>query len=132
MKKKVAINIKDKYTDTNHYQKHFTLDNRIKIQKIITEHRDEFGNLTILLKDIGNMLENDPSTISKEVKKHRIFKPAKELESFRAYNSICENFKECTIPYNDGYYTKAALLYSNNTYNRSPNNGTNFKLFIRL
>ena len=113
MKKKVAINIKDKYTDTNHYQKHFTLDARIKIQKIITEHRDEFGNLTILLKDIGNMLENDPSTISKEVKKHRIFKPAKELESFRAYNSICENFKECTIPYNDGYYTKAALLKVN-------------------
>ena len=113
MKKKVAINIKEKYTDTTHYQKHFTLDDRIKIQKIITDHRDELGNLTILLKDIGKMLENDPSTSSKEVKKHRIYKPAKELESFRTYNSICEKFKECNIPYNNEYFYKNTLLKTN-------------------
>ena len=113
MKKKVAINIKEKYTETNHYQKHFTLDDRIKIQKIISEHRDESGNLTLLLKDIGKMLENDPSTISKEVKKHRVFKPAKEVESLRLYNSICEKFKECNIPYDNGYFYKSSLMKTN-------------------
>lgn len=30
--------------------------------------------MTILLKDIGNIFQNDPSTISKEVKLHRIKK----------------------------------------------------------
>ena len=73
-KSKITLNTKIKYTDSPNYQKHFTLDDRIKIQKIISEHRDENGKLTILLKDIGNMLSNDPSTISKEVKLHRIYK----------------------------------------------------------
>ena len=62
-KTKVSINSKIKYNDSENYNKHFTLDDRIKIQKIITEHRDENGNLTILLKDIGNMLTNDPFSI---------------------------------------------------------------------
>lgn len=97
MKKKVAINIKEKYTDTNHYQKHFTLDDRIKIQKIISEHRDESGNLTILLKDIGKMLENDPSTISKEVKKHRVFTGRTEYTSYKCINEICSNYNSCII-----------------------------------
>ena len=97
MKKKVAINIKEKYTDTTHYQKHFTLDDRIKIQKIITEHRDEFGNLTILLKDIGKMLENDPSTISKEVKKHRVFTARTEYTFYKYANEICVNYNSCLI-----------------------------------
>ena len=64
-KTKITINTKIKYTDSKRYQKHFTLDDRIMIQKIITEHRDKNGKLNILLKDIGNMMENDPSTISK-------------------------------------------------------------------
>ena len=110
---KKAINIKEKYTDTNHYQKHFTLDDRIKIQKIISEHRDESGNLTILLKDIGKMLENDPSTISKEVKKHRIFKPAKDTDNFRLFNQICEHFDKCNLHYNNAYNWKSYI--KNNT-----------------
>ena len=97
MKKKVAINIKEKYTDSNHYQKHFTLDDRIKIQKIITEYRDESGNLTILLKDIGKMLENDPSTISKEVKKHRVFTGRTEYTSYKCINEICSNYEYCFV-----------------------------------
>ena len=78
-KTKITINTKVKYTNSKRYQKHFTLDDRIMIQKIITEHRDKEGKLTILLKDIGNMLENDPSSISKEVKLHRIFKGRNEI-----------------------------------------------------
>lgn len=113
MRKKVAINVKEKYTDTNHYQKHFTLDDRIKIQKIMSENRDENGCLTIFLKDIGRMLENDPSTISKEVKKHRIFKPAKDTDNFRLLNQICENFDECRLYYNNTYNWKSYI--KNNT-----------------
>ena len=63
-KTKVSINSKIKYTDSSNYQKHFCLDDRVTIQKIITEHRDENGNMTIMLKDIGNIMEKDPSTIS--------------------------------------------------------------------
>lgn len=95
-KTKVSTNTKMKYTDSYNYQKHFSLDDRIKIQKIITEHRDENGKLTILLKDIGNMMLNDPSTISKEVKLHKIYVPRKEYESLSCHNAICENYTSCT------------------------------------
>ena len=74
MKSQLTINTKTKYTESKKYQKHFSLDDRIKIQKIITENRDDNGAMTILLKDIGNIFQNDPSTISKEVKLHRIKK----------------------------------------------------------
>ena len=46
-KTKITINTKVKYTNSKRYQKHFTLDDRIMIQKIITEHRDKEGKLTI-------------------------------------------------------------------------------------
>lgn len=97
MKKKTKLtkNTKIKYTDSDRYQKHFTLEDRITIQKIISEHRDDTGNLTILLKDIGNMMENDPSTISKEVKLHRIYKERSGNFSSALYNSICSHFKVC-------------------------------------
>ena len=94
-KTKITINTKIKYTDSKRYQKHFTLDDRIMIQKIITEHRDKNGKLNILLKDIGNMMENDPSTISKEVNLHRIFKGRSKDSRLGAYNSICSNFSTC-------------------------------------
>ena len=94
-KTKITINTKVKYINSNKYQKHFTLDDRIMIQKIITEHRDKEGKLTILLKDIGNILENDPSSISKEVKLHRIFKGRTKDPRLGAYNSICSKFSIC-------------------------------------
>ena len=94
-KTKLTINTKLKYIDSPNYQKHFTLDDRIKIQKIIFEHRDDNGKLTIMLKDIGNMLSNDPSTISKEVKLHRVFKNHSDDKRLGAYNAICSKFKEC-------------------------------------
>ncbi len=95
-KTKISINTKIKYLDSSNYQKHFTLDDRIKIQKIISDNRDENGKLTIMLKDIGNMMENDPSTISKEVKLHRIHVSRRNYESLQFHNSICENYTNCT------------------------------------
>lgn len=106
IKTKISINTKIKYTDSTRYQKHFTLDDRIMIQKIITEHRDENGKLNILLKDIGNMMKNDPSTISKEVKLHRIFKGRSKDSRLGAYNSICDKYKKCTIRMGDIYNSK--------------------------
>lgn len=104
MKKNLTINTKVKYITSNKYQKHFTLNDRIMIQKIITEHRDEFGKLTIMLKDIGNMMDNDPSTISKEVKLHRIFKDHSNDKRLGSYNSICSKFKDCKILLGDFYH----------------------------
>lgn len=94
-KTKPTINTKIKYTTSSKYYKHFTLNDRIMIQKIITEHRDSEGNLTIMLKDIGSMMENDPSTISKEVKLHRIFKGRNSSNALKIYNSLCANYKSC-------------------------------------
>ena len=105
-KTKITINTKVKYTNSKRYQKHFTLDDRIMIQKIITEHRDKEGKLTILLKDIGNMLENDPSSISKEVKLHRIFKGRNSSQQLGIYNSICDKYKECSLRMGDIYNYK--------------------------
>ena len=48
-KTKLTISTKVKYTDSTNYQKHFTLDDKIKNQKIITEHRDGNGFLYSLL-----------------------------------------------------------------------------------
>lgn len=94
-KAKVTMNTKAKYTNSENYQKHFKLEDRIKIQKIIAENRDDDGNMTIKLKDIGDMLQNDPSTISKEVKKHRVFKERPFYQMFKPYNGICKKFEEC-------------------------------------
>ena len=105
-KSKITLNTKIKYTDSPNYQKHFTLDDRIKIQKIISEHRDENGKLTILLKDIGNMLSNDPSTISKEVKLHRIYKGRNISDKFGIVNSLCSKYKTCSIKMGDIYNPK--------------------------
>jgi IS30 family transposase len=96
-KTKITSNTKIKYTDSENYNKHFTLDDRIKIQKIITEHRSDEGSLTIMLKDIGNMLSNDPSTISKEVKLHRLFKGRSVDNRLGSYNAICSKYKGCKI-----------------------------------
>ena len=104
----ITINTKIKYTDSSNYQKHFTLDDRIKIQKIITDNRDIEGKLTIMLKDIGNMLSNDHSTISKEVKKHRI-KIQRNYDSYSTHNKICKNYNSCQKPLstNSRYFCKA-------------------------
>lgn len=111
MKKKLTMNTKVKYKDSEKYQKHFSLDDRIKIQKIITENKDENGKLTILLKDIGSMMQKDPSSISKEVKLHRIFKKRTCDSMLKAYNSICSNYDTCKKRMGD--------LYNPNKYSKN-------------
>lgn len=126
-KTKVNTNTKMKYTDSSNYQKHFSLDDRIKIQKIITEHRDENGKLTILLKDIGNMMLNDPSTISKEVKLHKIYVPRKEYETLSCHNAICENYTSCTKA---AYINDCGAPCYRKKLGKCINNCQNFKEYI--
>lgn len=92
-----STNIKIKYTESKNYQKHFKLNDRIMIQKIITENRNEDGFLKIMLKDIGNMMENDPSTISKEVKLHRIRVSRRVYSSLSCHNALCQKYSTCQI-----------------------------------
>ena len=63
-----------KFLTSKKYNKHFDVDERNKIKKIIEDNRDSSGSLTITLNSIGEMLQKDPTTISKEVKKYRIQK----------------------------------------------------------
>ncbi len=79
----------------NNYNKHLTLDQRIMIQKLITENRNKDGSLKIKLKNISDMLQKDPTTISKEVKKHRILHTTNSVVP-ALYNSRCLNFNKCT------------------------------------
>ena len=46
---------------------HLTLDDRIYIEQCLIQH--------MTFKDIAKYICKDPTTISKEVKKHRIVKP---------------------------------------------------------
>lgn len=74
--------------------KHLTLDQRVMIQKIISENRNKNGSLKIKLKDIADMLGKDPTTISKEVKKHRIIHTVDTFNTIK-YNIKCIKFNEC-------------------------------------
>lgn len=95
--KKQYSNIKEKYPDSKKYNKHFTYEDRLWIEKVISDNRDpQTGAMTIMLKDIGGMMENDPSTISKEVKLHRFFHKRNTYMDFKLINSLCKNFEECT------------------------------------
>lgn len=51
---------------TIHTQKHMTLSDRIFIEQALANHES--------FKDIAAVLKKDPSTISKEIRKHRMFK----------------------------------------------------------
>lgn len=65
----MATNIKN--TTSEKYNKALSLDDRINIDKLIVENRDKSGKLTTTLNKIAAILEKDPTTISKEVRKHR-------------------------------------------------------------
>ena len=66
-----------------HDNKHLTLDER-KIIQIGIEHRSN-------KVDIARTIGKDPTTIAKEIKKHRTFKPRNQFN----YQSICIHRKEC-------------------------------------
>ncbi len=65
----MATNIKNK--ESQKYNKALTLDDRILIDSLISKYRDASGNMTMSLNDIAANVEKDPTTISKELKKHR-------------------------------------------------------------
>ena len=60
-----------KHIDSIKYGKALTLKDRIEIEKIISTNRERDGSMKITLNAISDMLEKDPTTISKEVKFRR-------------------------------------------------------------
>lgn len=72
-----------------HTQKHLTLSDRIFIEQSLTNH-DSF-------KDMATVLKKDPSTISKEIRKHRSFKKGSHyaLKNNCALLSSCQHSRIC-------------------------------------
>ena len=58
-----------KHTDSKKYQKALILEDRNNLANIITTNRAKDGSLILKLNQIADMLEKDPTTLSKEVKK---------------------------------------------------------------
>ena len=69
-------------------QKHLTLDNRVFIEKCLDQD--------MAMKDIAKPLCKDPSTISKEVKKHRTFHPHNDL-AIKGSANRCIKKKDCSL-----------------------------------
>ncbi|MBP5183919.1 MAG: IS30 family transposase [Lachnospiraceae bacterium] len=69
-------------------QKHLTLDNRVFIEKCLDQD--------MAMKDIAKPLCKDPSTISKEVRKHRTFHPHNDL-ALKGSANRCVNKKDCSL-----------------------------------
>lgn len=65
-------------------QSHLTLSDRNYIEQALNQ------NMTF--KEIGKFLSKDPTTIAKEIKKHRIMK---EPSNFTGYSNVCKNRKSC-------------------------------------
>lgn len=63
-------------------QKHLTMDNRIYIEKSLDNN--------VAFKDIAKVLCKDPTTISKEVRKHRSIK---ERNNYASHNKCVHRFK---------------------------------------
>lgn len=67
------------------YQKHMTQDDRVVIEKGLDQSKS--------LKSIAIELDKDPTTISKDIKKHRSFQ---EHNKFNDKPFRCSNFNSCT------------------------------------
>ena len=72
-----------------HTQKHMTLSDRIYIEQALANHES--------FKDIASVLKKDPSTISKETRKHRMFKEGSHynLKNNCAFLSTCNKSRIC-------------------------------------
>ena len=72
-----------------HTQKHMTLSDRIFIEQSLAAHCS--------FKDIASVLKKDPSTISKEVRKHRALKEGSHygLKNNCALLSSCHSARIC-------------------------------------
>lgn len=73
---------------TTHNQKHLTLDDRITIKEGIIK--------TLTLKSIAKSINKDPTTIKKEIVRHRVFKPGNHLGEQSSFT--CENNSSCSSP----------------------------------
>ena len=89
----------NKHLDSQKYQKALSLDDRLSIDKIISSNRDSSGKLSLTLNSISDMLEKDPTTISKEVKKHRseINLSIPNFKYALLYCKSCANQRECVL-----------------------------------
>ena len=77
-----------KHIDSKKYGKALTLKDRISIADIIKNNRALDGSMTITLNSISDMLEKDPTTISKEVKARRT--PIdKRQPSYKFMSQVC-------------------------------------------
>lgn len=74
-------------------QKHLTLDNRVYIEKSL--------DINVPFKDIAKYICKDPSTISKEIRKHRFLKRRNEYnqQNFNKciYRKTCNRFNICHL-----------------------------------
>ena len=93
----MATNIK--HTESNKYQKALTQEDRILLGNIIATNRNPDGSLSLNLNDIGNMLEKDPTTLSKEVKLRRtpINTNTPEYTSITYYCKNCKFKGHCEL-----------------------------------
>ena len=71
-------------TSSTSKQKHMTQDDRVAIEAGLTESKS--------LREIASMIGKDPSTISKEIKKHRTFPPR---NTFNDSANQCANIGNC-------------------------------------
>ena len=74
---------------TIHTQKHLTLSDRIFIEQSLLQRKT--------FKEIGIILKKDPSTISKEIRKHRAFRQGahSRLRNNCALLATCDRFRIC-------------------------------------
>lgn len=72
-----------------HTQKHLTLSDKIFIEQSLADHCS--------FKDIASVLKKDPSTISKEVRKHRVLKEGSHygMKNNCAFLSSCQSARIC-------------------------------------
>lgn len=100
-------NDKDLNTSEKYY-KHLSYNDRCNLQKLISQRS------SLNLKSIAEIIGKDPSTISKEVKRNRIF-VINNYNRLSWANSVCIHMSEChkTI-----YARKYVLIsYVKNAYN---------------
>ena len=72
-----------------HTQKHMTLSDRIFIEQSLADHSS--------FKDIASVLKKDPSTISREIKKHRTLKKGSHygIKNNCSLLSSCQSARIC-------------------------------------
>lgn len=85
-----------KHINSSKYNKALTFEDRISLDKIISTHRNLDGSFKLLLNTVGDMLEKDPTTLSKEVKKRRSQIQSKKYCYSGAYCFQCTKNKNCT------------------------------------